>query len=129
MNDVLDDRQLIALDVLLAGGTQQDAADRAGVSRQTVNGWATSHRSFMAERQARRTLRAQRMADRFEAVVGDALDLVADKVNEGDLTAALTLVKMAGPAWFVHPVDEHDHHGTDIGAVLRERVRRLEESS
>ena len=45
----LTDRQLLALDALLAGATQAEAAEAAGAHRVTVTKWASRHPAFVAE--------------------------------------------------------------------------------
>ena len=57
----VSDRQVLAIDTLVAGGTHQEAAAAAGVHRVTVSNWARRHPGFMAEVNRRRgELRAQR---------------------------------------------------------------------
>ena len=104
--DELDDRQLIALDLLMAGGTQQEAADAANVTRQTVNAWCTTDPLFISERQIRRMLRTARVDDRIHALVERSLDVTADKLDEGDLRAANLILRMVATGRFEAPEPE-----------------------
>jgi hypothetical protein len=93
----LDERQLRALDVLCAGGTHQEAADAAGVDRVTVSRWNTRHPGFVAERNFRRMEHAQASRARLLNGIGAAADLLAARVDEGDVSAAIALLRWAGP--------------------------------
>jgi hypothetical protein len=73
----VSDRQVLAIDALVAGGTHQEAAAAAGVHRVTVSNWARRHPGFMAEVNRRRgELRAQRTA-RLRELDEAALELDA----------------------------------------------------
>jgi hypothetical protein len=88
--------QVLALDVLDAGGTHSEAAQVAGVHRVTVSKWTTRHPGFVAELTRRRLARFELVADRAEAVTLSALDLVAKAIDNGDTSAALSWLKLAG---------------------------------
>ena len=125
--DELNDNQLAALDVLMAGATQQQAADAVGVSRQTVNEWCTKTPLFIAERQTRRMLRTQHHADRVQLLADKAFDVFEDLLDEGDQKAATFIVRMAAADGFVAAAQpESAPLRTDVGDVLRERLRKLE---
>ena len=93
----LSERQHLAIDVLMAGGTHREAAAAAGVQRTTVTGWANKNIPFITEMKTRRAARSHATADRFDDVIANALDVVGAKIADGDLTAALALLKLAGP--------------------------------
>lgn len=66
----------------------------------------------------------------LRTTVTNALNVVGEKIDDGDLGAALAVLKMARPDRFARfvagsePVDS----GESIGDVLREKVRRIEEA-
>ncbi|MDG1412028.1 MAG: hypothetical protein P8Q52_14910 [Acidimicrobiales bacterium] len=81
----------------MAGGTHHEAAETAGVQRPTVTGWANKNIPFITEMETRRAARSHATADRFDDVIANALDVVGDKIADGDLTAALAVLKLARP--------------------------------
>ena len=88
----VSDRQLLAIDALLAGSTHSEAADSAGVHRCTVTGWANHHIGFITELNLRRHQRNIASADLLHSVIHDALQLLSQAISEGDIKAALTLL-------------------------------------
>ena len=126
--DELNDKQLIALDLLVAGATQQRAADAAGVTRQTVNEWCTKNPLFISERQTRRMLRAQHQQDRVQALADQALDVFEEQLGKGDPKAATFILRMASSDTYAIPTQsEIEPPRTDVGEILRARLRKLEE--
>ena len=81
----------------MAGGTHREAAETAGVQRTTVTGWANKNIPFITEMKTRRAARSHATADRFDDVIANALDVVGDKIANGDVNAALAVLKLAGP--------------------------------
>lgn len=59
----LSQRQFQAIEVLLAGGTHQDAADFAGVSRSAVTSWINHDTLFMAKIEQRLKQHAARLSN------------------------------------------------------------------
>ena len=55
----VNDRQSIAIDALVSGATQQEAAEKAGVQRTTVTAWCNHNFPFIAERNQRREDRVE----------------------------------------------------------------------
>ena len=88
--DVIDVRpeQDAALMVLLRGGSDQAAADAAGVTRQTVNVWLHSDPAFVAELNRRRSLVWDAYHDRLRGLVVQALDVLGDQLQGDDPGAA-----------------------------------------
>ena len=103
----LSDRQLTAIATLVASGTQTDAANAAGVTRQTVNQWVNHHYGFIAEVNRLRAERLQTCADRLQDAVGKALELVTEHIEQGDISIATGLLKLVG-------VDPGDGSGTNM---------------
>jgi transposase len=54
----LSERQYLAIEVLLTGGTHRECAEAAGVSRTTVTGWVNHHVPFITEIEQRRQQRS-----------------------------------------------------------------------
>ena len=74
--------QELAIARLLSGGTDSEAAEAAGVTRQTVNAWKNSCAAFQAELFARRQSVWQAHEDRLRWLLSVALDVL-----EGELEA------------------------------------------
>jgi hypothetical protein len=110
-----------ALMVLLRGGSDQAAADAAGVTRQTVSSWLHTDALFVAELNRRRALIWAAYADQLRGLVIEALGVLGDQLRGDDpgvaRQVALGILKTSA--------------GVDLGAmgpVDPERVR-LEWSS
>lgn len=93
----LSDAQALAVDLLVAGNTDIEVAQRVGRSRQTVNGWRNHDVAFIRELEARRAYVRSSSADLLVQLQRKALDVVAEKLDEGDLAAAMFVLKLAGP--------------------------------
>jgi DNA-binding XRE family transcriptional regulator len=74
--------QDLAISRLVSGGTDSEAAEVAGVTRQTVNAWKNSSAAFQAELFARRQAVWQAQEDRLRWLLSVALDVL-----EGELEA------------------------------------------
>jgi len=79
--------QGMAMAELLTGSTDQEAAEQAGVTRQTVNGWANHDPLFVAEMNARREALWGAHVDKLRALVGQAVDVLAGDLQSEDLAA------------------------------------------
>lgn len=73
--------QELALARLLSGGTDTEAAEAAGVTRQTVNAWKNSDAAFQAELFARRQAVWQAQEDRLRWLLSVALDVLEDELE------------------------------------------------
>jgi hypothetical protein len=81
-----------AIDLLITGKPDREVAEVVGVSRQTIAQWR-QHPVFMAElNQRRQTLWADAHA-RLRALIGGAVDVIEDAVRDGDLKAAIEVLK------------------------------------
>jgi len=74
----LTQAQYNAIDAIIAGATDQETADRCGVTRQTVNGWKNNNPEFIAVLNQRRELLWDMYLDQLRAMVGNALQILAD---------------------------------------------------
>jgi len=77
----LTQKQYNAIDAILAGATDQEAAKRCRVSRQTVNGWKNNDPEFIAELNQRRELLQEMHFDKLQSVIGKALQVLADDLD------------------------------------------------
>lgn len=78
----LDQAQELALDSLITGATDAQAAEAAGVTRQTVNGWRNHNAAFMAALNDKRQAIWTGHADRVRGLVGRALDVLAEDLAD-----------------------------------------------
>ena len=85
--------QIAALEALLAGANVTDAAAAAGVDRSTLHNWLRKHFAFQAALNAGRKDLRQAIAHRLERLANDATECVGKAVREGDVKAALEIVK------------------------------------
>jgi hypothetical protein len=93
---MLSPSQSLALEILDAGGTHQEAAKAAGVDRTTVSRWATKHPAFVSEMNLRKRERAEETIHRVSEVTLAALDCVAHSVSEGNVRAAIQWLRHFG---------------------------------
>ncbi len=88
-----------AIDRLIAGGNDSEAAEAAGVTRQTVNTWRNHEPSFIAELNARRQDLHGAHIERLRAMVPKALDCMEWFFEYGDpkekMAAAVHVLRAA----------------------------------
>ena len=77
----LSQKQYDAIDAILSGATDQEAADKSGVSRQTVNGWKNNAPEFIGELNRRRELMREMHLDKMQAVIGRTLQVLVDDLD------------------------------------------------
>lgn len=89
--------QLNAVDALIAGATDAEAAQAASVVRATVNVWKRHNPAFMAAMNARREELWSSSRERLRSLLPAALDRleseIADPDSAGGLRAALKLIE------------------------------------
>ncbi len=89
-----------AIDLLIHGKTDGDAAAVVGVTRQTVNEWRNHNPAFIAEMNARRQEIYGAHGERLRALVPKAIDALEKTFEYGDpkerLTAAVHILKAVG---------------------------------
>ena len=117
------DRQSIAIDALVSGATQQEAAEKAGVQRTTVTEWCNHNLAFIAERNQRRQDRLEAAGEQLRETLCAALVHLGEKVREGDTGAAVTIVKAVGVA---HLLDAVKPGPTDPAAMKTKLAQRFE---
>ena len=94
----LSSQQVLAADALMTGATDREAAERAGVSRQTVNKWKNGDPHFRAEMNLRRRELWYASKDRIRSLVPAALHRLEAELQgeDGDWRAALKVVELVG---------------------------------
>lgn len=85
--------QDLAIDTLAAGGTTIEAADVAGVTRQTVSAWRNNHPGFIAALNTRRRDLLDERADRVRDLDAQALAVIASAIGDGNTDVAMAWVK------------------------------------
>ncbi len=90
----LNSAQELALEALLAGKTQVEAADAAGVTRETVNRWSKRHPGFIAASRQRRQARTAAAEEVAANLDRQAIKVVSDAVSEGDTKAAIAWLRL-----------------------------------
>jgi hypothetical protein len=96
---VLTTAQQRALDLLAAGATVKEAAEGAGVSRQTCSAWLNHNPWFQAGLAQRREELWSGAKDRLRSMLPAALDAVERKLeseDEDSYKAGLSLLKLIG---------------------------------
>ena len=87
--------QIAALDALLVGKTATDAAAAAGICRRTLYNWLGKDFRFQAALNRGRRHVRQALACRAEQLAAEAAECVAAAVRQGDVKAALEILKRA----------------------------------
>ena len=119
----VSDRQSIAIDALVSGAPQQEAAEKAGVQRTTVTAWCNHNIAFKAERNQRRQDRLEAAGEQLQGTLCAALVHLGEKVREGDTGAAVTIVKAVGVG---HLLDAVKPGPTDPAVVKTDLAKRCE---
>jgi hypothetical protein len=115
-----------AIDQLIGGATDAQAAEAAGVSRQTVNGWRNYDPAFRAELNRCRDDLWRASADRLRALVPKALSTLEGELEHGDnvsaVKAAVAILKVAGAERLLPEPGEP--MPTEALAIIDAEVRR-----
>ncbi len=118
--DLLSPRQLAALEVRLVGGSQSDAAQRAGVDERTIRRWESHNYAYEAEWNRRLVKRNYESAEKIREIWDLATDNMIALLREGDRSATSLVFKSLvnqPPKYPVGPSNTHE--------VRRERVQAL----
>jgi hypothetical protein len=124
----LNDRQLIAVDALVVGATDEEAATAAGVHRVTVSRWKNNNPMFIAALNGRRRELRESSIEKLRALLPKAVERLEREIESGPdgLKAALELVKLTRLAeqrakpYLVDPLEVFD-------AMIRDRRRRFDD--
>jgi hypothetical protein len=88
--------QLTAIDVLVMGKPDAEAAEAAGVTRPTVTDWRNHHPVFIAMLNARRSALWAEAHERLRALVGKAIENLETAVQEGKIPLSIEVIKIVG---------------------------------
>ena len=116
-------RQSIAIDALVSGATQREAAEKARVQRTTVTEWCNHNFPFIAERNQRREDRVEAAGEQLQETLCAALEQLGERVREGDTGAALAIVKAVGVG---HLLNAAKPGPIDPAAVKTKLAQRFE---
>jgi transposase-like protein len=107
----LSPQQETAVDLLSVGKSITEVAKEVGVSRQTISQWRNGHAGFQAAFNQRRHELWEAVSERLRTLLPAALDVVERAIANGDLKAALSVLKAVGlhdlapPDGPIHPQD------------------------
>ena len=85
--------QQAAVEALATGATHREAADIAGVCRETVTGWVGHHPGVRAALETVRVALATEQANKARAIRGRALAVVEAHLDGADLPMALAVLR------------------------------------
>jgi hypothetical protein len=105
-----------AIDRLITGATDAEAAESAGVVRTTISEWRRNP-LFVATLEQRRAELWRVPQEKLRALALRAVENLAAAVEAGDLKASVEVLKSIGLYGVVAPVGE-----TDPEAVMRQQV-------
>ena len=88
--------QETAIDALLTGKSDREAAEIAGVTRWSVQMWRTSHPIFMSTLERRRAEVWGTTGERLRSLMSKAVENIAEAIEGGNLTASWELLKCTG---------------------------------
>lgn len=89
--------QALAVDAIAAGSTHEDAAEAAGVTRETVNRWANHHPGFQSAVDRYRHVLADELAMAACRLRAKAIMVIDHHLEADDLSAALTVLRAVQP--------------------------------
>lgn len=119
----ISDQQSRAIDLLLQGSSQTEAAAEVGVARETLNRWTRYHPGFKAAWNSRREAINKAHADRLRVLRLAALEIIEEAIEQGDAKLALDFWRASSGA-------ELDVVGpTDPDKLLKEEAKRLSPAS
>jgi hypothetical protein len=97
---LLDEKQRVAIDLMLTGATLSSVAQSVGIGRKTLYRWRTEDTAFQAELARRRSEILDSSVDRFRDLLGKSMDLIESHLRDPytitALRAARTLLSMSG---------------------------------
>lgn len=99
-------RQENALDLLVMGKSDTEVSDTVGVSRETVCRWR-QNTIFACELNRRRQSRWDTASHRLRAMVPKALDVLDTRLDDGDKSAAIEVLKAVKLYGEVTPPNGH----------------------
>ena len=116
----LTDAQRIAIRVLVMGGTDREAAEAAGKTRETVNKWRHRHPEFRADLNRERKQLQDHHVDRCRTINGLWLDFVQQGMMDDDIEA----FKMWGRTGALSKINTAATDHLDSEDIIAEQVNR-----
>jgi transposase-like protein len=120
----LTTQQEAAADMLAAGATVTETAEKLGMARQTVSEWRNQNPGFQAAVNLRRQDLWQAQSDRLRALLPKALNLLENAIETGSVSAATAVLKAAGLHGLQPPEGPTTTEDAEIVAKEQEAARR-----
>jgi transposase-like protein len=94
----LTNKQVVACDALARGATVGEAAEAAGVSRQTCSEWSNHHSAFQAALNAKREALWGEIIGRVRSLLPRAVEVLECELESGErkVQVALAVLRLAG---------------------------------
>ena len=109
--DRLNDKQLVALEMMVAGKRDSEITEAVGVHRQTLWRWRQHDDDFRAELKRRRKILCAEASDRLRSLLAPALDVMEwhlrDRYDRNRFRAASALLRLSNVRETVQ-VDEEE---------------------
>ena len=106
----LSEKQLLSIPIILAGESDEEVANKIGVSRQTVNNWRNHDPDFIAQLNLRRQEIWDNNLDRMRQIALSAIDIIASNLDSEDekvrREAAFFIAKQINFSKFINPKGE-----------------------
>jgi hypothetical protein len=90
---MLNDKQLMAIDLLVAGKSLGEVCEEVGISRTQLWRWR-GEPEFFAMYKRRQIIQHQMRSNKLWAVADRAMDVAMDALNEGDPEMARDILRM-----------------------------------
>jgi hypothetical protein len=107
-------QQLNAIDALIMGATDEEAAKASNSARQTVWGWRTLHVPFQIELQRRRADLYRSQCEKLRSLVAKAVSNIEQAIVDGDVRLSVELLRIVG----IYGDAAMNHVSTDAGLQM-----------
>lgn len=113
-----------AIDLLIQGKSDRETAEAVGVVRQTVTAWRLNNAAFICELNKRRADVWGAQTERLRALVGEALDVLADDLRQADdrrlrQAAAVHLLRAVGMWGVAAPSTDFSENRVSMALLLQ----------
>lgn len=126
VEELLEPEQYAALQALLAGASVTEAAEEAGVTRQTVHRWLSEHRIFKGEYDRIRRKAAETLEQQLVEMARAAADTIQETLEEGsDPWLALQYLQSQELLRPDAGSEEESASSPETQAEVRERFKEL----
>ena len=96
----LNEKQELAIDLVMVGLSDGEIAKRVGISRKTINTWRNHDEDFRAVLSERRKALRERHQDELSGMVSEAIGVMREAMREDGiptrLRAAQSVLRMSG---------------------------------